>query len=64
MPRFNDYMPAGVIPATLLAFDDDFAIDEEATVTEAIAPPAELLQMDQAASSLAAIEGEIAKPEN
>ena len=31
MPRFDDYMPAGVIPATLLAFDDDFAIDEAAT---------------------------------
>ncbi len=31
MPRFDDYMPAGVIPATLLAFDDDFAIDEQAT---------------------------------
>ena len=31
MPRFNDYMPAGVIPATLLAYDDDFAIDEDAT---------------------------------
>ena len=31
MPRFNDYVPAGVIPATLLAFDDEFAIDEQAT---------------------------------
>ena len=31
MPRFDDYMPAGVIPATLLAFDDDFAIDEESS---------------------------------
>jgi len=31
MPRFDNYMPAGVIPATLLAFDDDFAIDEQAT---------------------------------
>ena len=31
MPRFKDDMPEGVIPATLLAFDDDFAIDEEAT---------------------------------
>jgi 4-hydroxy-tetrahydrodipicolinate synthase len=31
MPRFDDYIPAGVIPATLLAFDDDFAIDEEAS---------------------------------
>jgi len=31
MPRFDDDMPAGVIPATLLAFDDDFAIDEAAS---------------------------------
>ena len=31
MPRFKDYMPAGVIPATLLAFNDDFSIDEAAT---------------------------------
>jgi len=31
MPRFDDYIPAGVIPATLLAFDDDFAIDEGAS---------------------------------
>ena len=31
MPRFDDYVPAGVIPATLLAFDDEFAIDEQAT---------------------------------
>lgn len=31
MPRFKDYIPHGVIPATLLAFDDDFSIDEEAT---------------------------------
>lgn len=31
MPRFNDFTPHGVIPATLLAFDDDFSIDEEAT---------------------------------
>ena len=31
MPRFNDYVPAGVIPATLLSFDDEFAIDEQAT---------------------------------
>lgn len=31
MPRFTDYIPHGVIPATLLAFDDDYAIDEEAT---------------------------------
>jgi len=31
MPRFKDYIPHGVIPATLLAFEDDFSIDEEAT---------------------------------
>ena len=31
MPRFKHYIPHGVIPATLLAFDDDYAIDEEAT---------------------------------
>ena len=31
MTRFDDYVPAGVIPATLLAFDDGFAIDEQAT---------------------------------
>ena len=31
MPRFKDYIPLGVIPATLLCFDDDFSIDEEAT---------------------------------
>ena len=31
MPRYDDYVPAGVIPATLLAFDDDFGIDEQAT---------------------------------
>ena len=31
MPRFKDFVPHGVIPATLLAFDDDFAIDEAAT---------------------------------
>ena len=28
MPRFKDYIPHGVIPAALLAFDDDFSIDE------------------------------------
>ena len=28
MARFKDYRPQGVIPATLLAFDDDFEIDE------------------------------------
>jgi len=31
MPRFPDYVPQGVIPATLLAFDADYAIDEAAT---------------------------------
>ena len=31
MPRFKDYIPHGVIPATLLAFNDDFSIDEEST---------------------------------
>ena len=31
MSRFKDFMPAGVIPATLLAFNEDFAIDEAAT---------------------------------
>ena len=31
MRRFPDYRPAGVIPATLMAFRDDFAIDEPAT---------------------------------
>jgi len=31
MARFRNYIPHGVIPATLLAFDDDFSIDEEAT---------------------------------
>ena len=31
MPRFKDFVPEGVIPATLLAFDDDFSIDEAAT---------------------------------
>lgn len=31
MPRFKDYQPAGVIPATLLAFDEDFSIDERDT---------------------------------
>lgn len=31
MPRFKDYVPHGVIPATLLAFDTDYAIDEAAT---------------------------------
>ncbi|MBK17482.1 MAG: dihydrodipicolinate synthase family protein [Rhodospirillaceae bacterium] len=31
MPRFKDFMPAGVIPATLLAFNEDFSINEAAT---------------------------------
>lgn len=28
MSRFKDFVPQGVIPAALMAFDDDFAIDE------------------------------------
>lgn len=31
MKRHRDYRPAGVIPATLMAFRDDFSIDETAT---------------------------------
>jgi len=31
MPRFKDFVPHGVIPATLLAFNDDFSIDEDST---------------------------------
>ena len=31
MPRFKDFEPIGVIPATLLAFNEDFSIDEAAT---------------------------------
>jgi 4-hydroxy-tetrahydrodipicolinate synthase len=31
MPRFEDYVPHGVIPATLLALHDDFSIDERDT---------------------------------
>lgn len=31
MARFENYSPQGVIPATLLAFDEDLAIDEQAT---------------------------------
>jgi 4-hydroxy-tetrahydrodipicolinate synthase len=31
MPRFKDYIPHGVIPATLLALHDDFSIDERGT---------------------------------
>ena len=28
MPRFQDFVPQGVIPACLLPFHDDFSIDE------------------------------------
>jgi 4-hydroxy-tetrahydrodipicolinate synthase len=31
MPRFQDDLPHGVIPATLLALNDDFSIDERGT---------------------------------
>ena len=31
MPRFEDFEPTGVIPATLLAFNEDFSIDEAST---------------------------------
>lgn len=31
MPRFKNFEPKGVIPATLLAFNEDFSIDEAAT---------------------------------
>lgn len=31
MPRFKDFRPAGVIPATLLALNDDFSINERQT---------------------------------
>jgi 4-hydroxy-tetrahydrodipicolinate synthase len=31
MPRFRDYVPHGVIPATLLPFNEDFSIDEVST---------------------------------
>lgn len=31
MKRHRDYRPSGVIPATLMAFHDDFSIDETAT---------------------------------
>ena len=31
MPRFKNYVPQGVIPATLLAFNDDFSINEKET---------------------------------
>jgi 4-hydroxy-tetrahydrodipicolinate synthase len=31
MGRFKDYMPSGVIPATLLAFNEDLSIDEAET---------------------------------
>ena len=31
MPRFKDFEPRGVIPATLMAFNDDLSIDEKST---------------------------------
>ncbi len=31
MPRFKNFEPKGVIPATLLPFNDDLSIDEVAT---------------------------------
>jgi 4-hydroxy-tetrahydrodipicolinate synthase len=31
MPRFKNYVPQGVIPATLLAFNDDYSINEKET---------------------------------
>ena len=31
MPRFKNFVPQGVIPATLLAFNDDFSINEKET---------------------------------
>ncbi len=31
MPRFKDFQPRGVIPATLLAFNEDFSIDDAST---------------------------------
>ncbi len=49
--------PGDAVPSALLAGD------EEATITEAIAPPAELLQMDRAEPSLPAGEGHTALPE-
>ncbi|MAF46984.1 MAG: dihydrodipicolinate synthase family protein [Rhodospirillales bacterium] len=33
MARFNDFQPAGVIPATLLVFNEDLSIDEAATAS-------------------------------
>ena len=33
MPRFRDFVPRGVIPATLLPFNEDFSIDERSTRT-------------------------------
>ena len=32
MARFKDYVPSGVIPATLLAFREDMSIDEGETI--------------------------------
>ena len=31
MPRFKDFEPRGVIPAILMAFNDDLSIDERST---------------------------------
>ena len=31
MARFKNFVPQGVIPATLLAFNDDFSINEKET---------------------------------
>ena len=31
MARFRDYTPQGVIPAAILAFDDDFGINKSET---------------------------------
>lgn len=33
MPRFSNFEPHGVIPATLLAFDEDFSINETQTLS-------------------------------
>jgi 4-hydroxy-tetrahydrodipicolinate synthase len=32
MSKFKDYVPAGVIPATLAAFNDDFSLDEDSSM--------------------------------
>jgi hypothetical protein len=40
MPRFKDYVPHGVTPATLLALHDDDSIDErDSAATCARSPP-------------------------